>query len=69
MSNWLDEIGSQKFSDKEFKIITKFFTMIAEENEDEIDEDFVAQLSDRFDIAIYNITELKKSLQETFNGR
>lgn len=61
MSSWVEELGAQKFTDKEVKFIVKITGLMAEVAEDNAKElnDF---FNEKIDTAIYNLNLIKKEI-------
>lgn len=72
MSNWVEELGQKKMTDKELRLISKVFALMSELDEDMDNEDsleFNEFMGKTIDIAIYNLTKLKEVVKlEVKNG-
>lgn len=64
--SWLEEIGEKRFDDKDFVKAAKVLSMLGTIATDDADEekDFTSFVFEAIDTAIFNLTELKKKLEE-----
>lgn len=63
MSDWLKELGSNKFSEKELNFVVNVLKL-AYDDINGLDDDDKQKFFQMMDNVIYNVTELKKLVEE-----
>lgn len=66
MSNWVDELGSERFDDKGLEFTTKLFALALEAGDDN-DEEFKIDFMRKLDNAVYNVTAIRDIVKEKLN--
>jgi len=64
MSGWLDEIGEQKFREKDVELVLKLLKLLKDSAGEDFTEEDKTRFLEKLDNAIYNVTELRKKVIE-----
>jgi hypothetical protein len=68
MSEWLDDLGTERFTDAQLELIINILKVVIEAK-GEFKEDEIAEYLAKFDIAIDNITNIKEKVKGAIDGR